>query len=195
MTSTTKRSWHYRTRKVLVRCLLVASATLFVAGVAVPRLGGATGYTVLTSSMRPGLPPGTLVVVRPTDPARIDVGSVITYQLRSNEPGVVTHRVVGTSVAADGTRVFRTRGDANTVRDPAWVRPVQVRGALWYSIPYLGYLNSALSPLHRQQIVNALAIPLLGYALWLFLVAARAKRRGRLDPGQPGLVLDGVGHG
>lgn len=196
MSSTvTTSSMQYRTRRMIVRCFLVASAVLFVTGVVVPRIGGATGYTVLTGSMRPDLPPGTLAVVRPTDPKTIEVGTVITYQLRSNEPDVVTHRVVATGVAEDGARVFRTRGDANTGRDPGWVKPVQVRGTLWYSIPYLGYVNSALSPLHRQQIVYGLAIPLLGYALFLFLIAAREQRRARRGPEQlSGLILDGAGH-
>jgi signal peptidase I len=187
-------SWPQRARQVLVRCLLAVSAGLFVAGVVVPKIGGATGYTVLTGSMRPDLPPGTLVVVRPIDPESVEVGTVITYQLRSNEPDVVTHRVVATGVAEDGARVFRTRGDSNTGRDRGWVKPVQIRGSLWYSVPYLGYVNNALSPLHREQIVYGLAIPLLGWSLFLFALALREARVRRRSEGAAGLVLEGNGN-
>ena len=47
--------------------ILGAVAVLLVA-VVVPRVAGATPYTVLTGSMAPAYPPGTLVVVRPVDP-------------------------------------------------------------------------------------------------------------------------------
>ncbi len=69
-------------------------AAVIAVAVVVPRLAGARPYVVLTGSMRPGMPPGTLVVVRPVDPRSIGVGDVITYQVASGEPDVVTHRVV-----------------------------------------------------------------------------------------------------
>ena len=49
----------------------------------------------LTSSMEPGLPPGTLVIVKPIDPVDVRIGTVITYQLESGKPTVVTHRDCG----------------------------------------------------------------------------------------------------
>lgn len=158
--------------------VILASAGAILAAVLVPRIAGATPYTVLTSSMEPRHPPGTLVVVRPTAVENIGVGSIITYQLRSGEPTVVTHRVVGKSVpTTDGEVRFITRGDANAVPDAEPVRPEQVRGKLWYSIPYLGYVNQALSGSQRQTATYVVAGGLLTYALWMVLTSRRHERR------------------
>ena len=70
--------------------------------------------------MKPSMPPGTLVVVRPTPVDEIGIGSVITYQVESGEPTVVTHRVVAQGIGATGEPVFRTQGDANDVPDATW---------------------------------------------------------------------------
>ena len=84
-------AWTWRVLGWVVTLAAVAAIAL---AVVVPRLGGATPYTVLTGSMRPGMPPGTLVVVRPIEPDQIATGMVVTYQLRSGDPTVVTHRVL-----------------------------------------------------------------------------------------------------
>ena len=149
--------------------VITAIAAVLVAAVLVPRVAGATPYVVLTGSMRPGMPPGTLVVVRPVEAARIGLGVVITYQLRSGQPAVVTHRVVAQGVNAVGQRVFRTRGDANSAVDAAWVRAVQVRGVRWYSVPYLGYVTTMIGSRARDIAQGLLIAGLLVYAaaMWV----------------------------
>lgn len=156
---------------------IAAIAVILAAAVLVPRVAGATPYAVLSSSMEPDLPPGTLVVVRPVDPTTLGVGSVITYQLESGEAAVVTHRVVSQTIDNDGEPLFRTQGDANNQADEAWVRPAQIKGELWYSVPYLGYANNLLTGQERQWAVYGVAALLLGYALFAFGTAARDKRR------------------
>lgn len=156
--------------------ILVAAVAVSLA-VLVPRLAGATPYTVLSGSMRPDLPPGTLVVVRPVEPTEIEIGDVITYQLRSGDPEVVTHRVVTQGIDSDGDLVFRTQGDANDVPDEKWVQPVQIKGELWYSVPYLGYASDLLTGHQRQTGIYVVAAGLFGYALLMFAEAARDRRR------------------
>lgn len=146
----------------VVVVLVVAAA---LAAVVVPRLTGATPYDVLTGSMRPKMPPGTLVVVRPVDFAQLQVGQVITYQPEPNDPSVITHRIVATGVDVTGQPVVYTQGDANPVRDPAPVRAEQVQGRVWYVVPLLGNLTRLLDGPQRQ----------IGYLLLvggLFLYAA-----------------------
>jgi signal peptidase len=149
--------------------------------VVVPRLAGATPYTVLTGSMRPELPPGTLVVARPVPEEDIGVGSVITYQLKSGDTTVVTHRVVQQAFDIDGDPIFRTQGDANDVPDADWVRPVQIKGEEWYSVPYLGYVSNILTGRERQMGIYLSAAGLLGYALLMFAGSARDARRSRSE--------------
>lgn len=157
--------------------VVLSAASVLVVGVLVPRLAGATPYTVLTGSMRPAMPPGTLVVVRPVDPEDIGVGTVVTYQLKSGDQSVVTHRVVTQGLDAQGAPIFRTQGDANDVPDELWVRPVQIRGEKWYSVPYLGYASNALTGDQRQVGVYSLAGLLLAYAASVYIKAIRRRLR------------------
>ncbi|WP_371931402.1 signal peptidase I [Glutamicibacter sp. MNS18] len=158
----------------LVLLIVLALVAIMIV---VPRIGGAMPYTVLTGSMRPSLPPGALIVVRPVDPNGIRTGDVVTYQLRSGEPAVVTHRVTGVGATAGGERRFTLRGDANNTADPP-VRPEQIRGQLWYSVPYLGYLNSAISGQQRTWLTWIAVTGLLSYAAVMLVGAWRDKQRG-----------------
>nr|WP_228507495.1 signal peptidase I [Plantibacter sp. VKM Ac-2880] len=145
--------------------VVVVTVVLLVAFVAVPRVTGSTPYTILTGSMRPEMPPGTMVVVRPVDPATIEVGDVVTYQLRSGEPEVVTHRIIETVVTQEGLE-FRTQGDANDASDPELVRAVQVRGEAWYWAPFLGYLTSGVTSDARTLGARVIGIGLIAFALF-----------------------------
>ncbi len=165
--------------RVLVWAVLLACVAAIAVAVVVPRLGGATPYTVLTGSMRPHLPPGTLVVVRPVAFEDLHLGSVITYQLRSGEPEVVTHRVVAVRTSLRGEVELQTRGDANGAPDEVWVRPEQVRGELWYAVPHLGGLNTLVTGHERQLVTYVVAGGLAGYALLMFAGAARDRSRRR----------------
>lgn len=160
--------------------ILVATSAVAV-GVLIPRIGGATPYTILTSSMEPSYPPGTLVVVKPTPADRIGVGTVITYQLESGRRAVVTHRVVSVAYGADGQPSFITQGDANDGVDAEPVAPVQVRGTLWYAVPKLGRLSNALGHDRRDSAAYAVAGGLGLYAAWMFVGAVLDRSRGRRE--------------
>ena len=59
------------TVRVAAWTVILGVAAVLAVAVLVPRVGGATPYTVLTGSMAPTYPPGSLVVVRPVDPESI----------------------------------------------------------------------------------------------------------------------------
>ncbi|HWI44214.1 MAG TPA: signal peptidase I [Nocardioides sp.] len=172
-------------RSVTAWAVIIAAAGVLLAAVVVPRVAGGRPYTVLTGSMQPHLPPGTLVIVRPVPTEEIGVGSVITYQVRSGEPTVVTHRVVAVRMTPAGEPVFRTKGDANDVADDRWVRPVQVRGELWYAVPYLGHLSQLISSQDRQRVVYGIAVALVLYGVGMFVSAGRDRRRHAPRPPRP----------
>jgi len=160
-----------------VSCVVLLGVTALVTvAVLVPRLADATPYTVLTGSMSPAYPAGTLVVVRPVDLDDVGVGDVVTYQLRSGEPAVATHRVVGVGWTAEGEKVLTTRGDANSATDAKPVREVQLRGEVWYSVPWVGRLNVLMSPDQHRLLVR-----LAAGALFLYAVVLLVRDRGR-DP-------------
>lgn len=164
---------------VLSWSVIIGISAVLVVSVLIPRLGGGQAYTVLTGSMKPHLPPGTMVVTKSVDPRDIGVGTVITYQLESGRSAVVTHRVVTQGLNADGEPIWWTQGDANNARDQNPVRPVQVRGAYWYSVPYLGYAGTYVPGNLRGIGVLLAAAALVGYALTMFVSADRDRRKRR----------------
>lgn len=167
--------------QLLAWLVILGIAAVITAAVLVPRLGGGTPYTILSGSMRPALPPGAMVVVRPVEPDEVRVGDVITYQLRSGEPEVVTHRVVTVGVNGEGERVFRTQGDANEIADAAWVRPAQVMGVQWYDVPHLGRVTQVLDGAERQLALTVVVAFLLVYAVAMFGSDLRDRRLQRAD--------------
>ena len=174
--------------RALATVVVVVGAAALLAGVVVPRLGGATPYTVLTGSMAPRYPVGSLMVVRPSDD--IQMGDVITYQLRSGEPTVATHRVVGVGFTHGGESRYTVKGDANEIPDPGLVQPEQIRGELWYAVPYLGYVSALMSGEQRQTLGVVFAAVLIGYAVWQ-VVAARKEKRAKEQANAPARVVVG----
>src|SRR3954471_3578468 len=77
--------WGYL-KLVISGVFLIFVVALALAVIVIPAVTHAVPLTVLTSSMEPGLPPGTLLIVRPVDPADLRIGDVATYQIRSGEP-------------------------------------------------------------------------------------------------------------
>lgn len=179
-------------RTVAGRAIALSAAGLVVVvlglSVVIPRIGGGTSYTILTGSMRPTMPPGTLVVVRPVKPGEIKVGDVVTYQERSGQPDVVTHRVQSVRVTLDGTYSFVTKGDANDSADLKPVIPEQIRGVRWYSVRDIGYPSIWVDQDIRQVVVMGAVALLIGYSAMSFAGAARDRRRSRRTAATPDTI-------
>jgi signal peptidase len=167
------------TIRAIVCGVLVALLGVLAVGVLLPRLFGATPYVVLTSSMEPTMPPGTLVIVRHVDPASINAGDAITFQIRSGKPDVATHRVVALVRGPDGGPAFVTQGDANPNADPTIVRAAQVKGAVWYAVPELGRVATWLTPAQRSTLLGLVIGFLLLYAVTMFARSALVYRGNR----------------
>jgi signal peptidase I len=146
--------------------LLSLIALVAILVIALPMLTKSTPYTVLTGSMTPTYPAGTLVIVKPTDTQQIHIGDVVTYQLVSNQPAVVTHRVIQIiePTTADDAVSFITKGDANSLPDAKPVKPVQVRGVVWYAVPFIGWVNNVVNGDARNVIIPIVAGGLFLYA-------------------------------
>jgi len=159
-----RRSLHGITLAIAVLsvCLLLA------VGVA-PRAGRFQVMTVLTGSMAPDAPRGSLAVIAPKPRKDLRVGDVLTYAIPVEDHHVVTHRVIHVADAENGGTIVRTKGDANPAADP-WVAELQ-EPMVWterFAVPHLGQVLAALrSPVvHR---VGQLA-PLVLAALLLLRV-------------------------
>jgi signal peptidase len=164
----------------LSAALLILVAAMAILVVAIPAVVHGSALTVLTNSMAPKLPPGTLLVIKPTPIDDIHVGQVMTYQIKSGSPAVISHRVVQRSVSSNGVTTFITKGDNNSLPDPLPVQQLQVKGTLWYAIPYLGWVNNAVNGNSRPLIVPIVAGLLFAYAAYTVVasvIASRKKRR------------------
>ncbi|MCC6270563.1 MAG: signal peptidase I [Microbacteriaceae bacterium] len=159
--------------------LLAFVVLVGVLAIVVPAATGATAMTVLTGSMSPSYSPGTLIVVKPIEAGDIRIGDAITYQIESGKPAVVTHRVVAITTGSDGSTRFTTQGDANNTPDAAGVIPDQIRGKVWYGIPYLGYVNSAVNGEARGWLIPLIAGGLFLYVGYLAASGIVSKVRNR----------------
>ncbi|MDR2723247.1 MAG: S26 family signal peptidase [Cellulomonadaceae bacterium] len=181
----------------LLLALLLAALTIVL-----PTVLGAVPLTVLSNSMAPGLPAGSLAIVQPTkgtvpadgltvmapdairdinDTSGITAGDIIVFQPHGGDATLVMHRVQSMSstvAAASGqiSHTFTTRGDALTV-DDAPVADHQVRGVVLYSLPLLGYVNNALNAGGSARWVTGLVV-IAGYGVAIYY-ATRALRASR----------------
>jgi signal peptidase I len=131
-----------------------------------PAIAGYQMYVVLSGSMNPAFDTGSLVFVKPTEPAAIKEGDIITFSSSSDTTSLTTHRVVGIN-QNDGLS-FVTRGDANNVNDPNPVPAENVVGRVTGSVPYIGYLFGFAQT--RQGLIMLIFIP------GLFLIIMELRR-------------------
>ena len=118
----------------LVILLLLTAALTFLA----PRFGWQVD-TVLSGSMEPAIPTGSILVSRPVTPDSINVGDIVTFS-GSGRDRFITHRV--TAIGQPNGIVFTTKGDANNAEDPYTVPAENVVGKVLVHIPFLGFILS-----------------------------------------------------
>lgn len=162
--------------KLAAACLLVVLFGL-VAG---PPLLGLRPLTVLSSSMEPSLRPGHVVLVREAEPAAVRVGDILTYLPDGAAPDAlpITHRLIGFTAGADGSRELLLQGDANALPDPA-VPASALQGKVVAAIPYLGYPNVLAQRGDLGWLRPALGAAMFGYAALLFFQHFRQRSSSR----------------
>lgn len=124
----------------LTAAVLVAAAVVVV--LVLPRAVKGEAMTVLTGSMEPSIPTGSIALVRPVDPRAVAIGDVITYQVRPDEEVYVTHRVVDIRERR-GQTWYVLKGDANDATDDP-ILADRIRGEVWFHVPYLGTVRDGL---------------------------------------------------
>ncbi|MDR1294923.1 MAG: signal peptidase I [Bifidobacteriaceae bacterium] len=165
--------------RALTTVLLIGLVALAAAVAVVPAATQGKALTVLSGSMEPAFSPGDLIVVSGVDNALdLKYGDIITYLPNPNDPTLITHRIIGLGVGADGAPVFTTQGDANDVPDEP-VLATQVRGKYLFHIPYLGYVSDWASR-HAAWAVTGFAVILIAWGIWAF---AAPRRRAKEDDG------------
>lgn len=148
--------------------ILLIAASLFVLltvvmtpSEQVPQVMGFSILRVLTGSMEPAIPEGSVLLIRRTDPETLREGDVISFFSPdpSLDGALNTHRIQ--QVVSEGDRLqFVTKGDANFLEDQQMVDAQRVVGKVIFVSPALGKLVRLVS----NPLVFGLAIllPLAG---------------------------------
>lgn len=116
--------------RVTLRVLEGIVFGLFLA-LSLPILWGLRPYIVMSGSMEPTLPVGSLIYVKETK--SVGQGDLIAFRMGNGETCI--HRC--TAVNEDGT--YATKGDANSVLDALPVRNDQIVGREVFTLPLAGY--------------------------------------------------------
>ena len=118
---------------------IIVSLAVLLGGV---RLVGLSPYTVLSGSMEPTYPVGSVIYVASVDTSELKVDDPIIYTI----PGgtVVTHRIKEVINPNSPELAFRTKGDANAIADGAPIPARDVIGKPLFAIPYIGYVSKAI---------------------------------------------------
>lgn len=128
----TGRGWLAATLGVVVLSVLLPLSIFLTSS----WLAGWQLMSVLTGSMQPTYPVGSLLVIGQIDAADVQAGMAIVFQDPAEPARLVAHRVVG---RADGPMLaFITQGDANPARDPDPVPARLVHGRVLWSVTLLG---------------------------------------------------------
>lgn len=166
-------------RRGALHLLLALALAAFVFLAVGPRSGQYRTLTVLSGSMDPQYPKGSLVVDRPHPVKQVRAGDVLTFHAPTPDRQVVTHRVVRVldDPAGTGQPVVETKGDANPDVDP-WQARLEGDTA-WrasFAIPYAGY---ALMFMHAAGRGLWLVFPALLALVCLMEIWGGAGRTGR----------------
>ncbi|MFR5116682.1 MAG: signal peptidase I [Eubacterium sp.] len=108
----------------------------------VPKTMGYQLYTVVSGSMEPAVPTGSLVYIKDVEPGDIETGDIIAFY-GSDAQGIHHHIAWYLTVNAMGE--FITRGDANAENDMNPVTYEQYVGKMVRSIPKVGGIVQTMS--------------------------------------------------
>jgi signal peptidase I len=172
----------------LLRALSVSVIIVLALAAGTVLVGRVTGrwqvIPVLTDSMAPVAPSGSVVVVTPVPVASIRPGDIMMFHAPTTGRPLVVHRVIKVT-PYHGEYLFETKGDANNSRDP-WI--IRMKGnTTWLErldVPYLGQL----AMLMRRQ---AFFFVLMSFAGALLVVMALRRIWRRDDAPFPRAAADG----
>ncbi len=173
----------------LMMLVIVGALVLLLA----PRLLGVNLLVVLSQSMEPAIPMGSIVVSQPNTTAdEIEVGDVITFNAQgpNGDPALITHRMVEVLGSGSGVR-FRTQGDAVEDPDMTLVSSSNLVGRVWFSLPLVGYMVAFIrTPVGYLVLIGLPALLLIVSERRVTFRSMREEERQR--PVRVSLTVSGV---
>lgn len=118
----------------LLGILILLSVIAVYLPVTAAHIRGNEIYNVVSGSMEPEIPVGSVIFVEQTEPETVQEGDVIAFRSGNS---VISHRVVKNRV---GEGEFITKGDANQENDMNPVKYAELIGRVSWHCPGLGKL-------------------------------------------------------
>ena len=146
--------------------LVIIGVIVMLMPLSLPRLFGYETYDVVSGSMEPEIPVGSLLLVKPVeDKSTLAEGDIICFY---NNATVVSHRVIYNNLF-EGK--ITTKGDANEEPDISPVLYDDVIGKVEHHYEVLGALGSYFSTAAGKLLLGELII----CAFLLYIVAGKIK--------------------
>ncbi len=146
-------------RKKLLDILFAVATGLLLVLCAVawlPRCFGYSSYYILTDSMKPSIPKGSMVFARPIAYEDIQTGDVLVFENSLHNKNFA-HRVV--SLYEPNRWVF-TKGDNNPAEDPLPTEYQKCKGAVRWYLPLVGFLAQLVHSVPGRVVIAVF------YCLW-----------------------------
>lgn len=136
----------------------------------IPRIMGGQIYTVISGSMEPEIPVGSLVYVEGAHPENMEAGDVIAFYGGRDANAIITHRVVENRVIMGE---FITKGDANQTNDMNPVDYDNFIGKVEWSLPEVGVIAQILTGREGKIAAGSM----IGLAVILHIIAAGLEKK------------------
>lgn len=102
---------------------------------------GFRAFIVISSSMEPQLPTGSLLLTQYTKPSNLQKGDIITFLPPITKRELVTHRITKVTKSTS-LSTFKTKGDNNKQEDKWILAGGAIIGKVVLVVPGIGYLFS-----------------------------------------------------
>ena len=118
--------------------LLLIPAVFVVVTSRTEKIFNIRSMVVLTGSMEPRLPVGSVIVTRPIN--IYNIGDIVSF--KNDSDLTITHRIVEGFKDEKGV-LYKVKGDANNTSDQDLVRLEQILGKEVLTLPYIGKIIGA----------------------------------------------------
>ncbi len=144
-----RRILRFISRLILIFCILIPVCLIL------PRFAGYDMYAVISDSMSPALPMGSLIYVNDIDPQGFEKDDIVCFYLNAVSRVPISHRVVENDRQK---QEIVTKGDRNEKEDFTSVPYVQIVGKVFFHLPVLGYIVLILEQLWGKILFGALFV-------------------------------------
>lgn len=170
---------------LIIVALIVIAVLSF--GSRIPALSsmGFRFFSVVSGSMEPTIPTGSLILAGKFDISQLKEGDIITYNKGTEETqknnSIVTHRIVsvaqsekkaniagenGEMIEGQPVQVYeiKTKGDANKDEDGYTVTPGEILGLYQWHVPQVGYAVNFIQS--ARGFIMIVVIPAMVLIIW-----------------------------